>query len=278
MGRFKTKRLSGEIVTKKKENNQISKTIKLILILIFQILFTSTFLYAFDIKYEKTTLELSGGYAGVAMSAVNKAMDNFIAFNSSIGNSSNEKHFTNGDIFSLDVDSYFLTSIGRFSTTLKYENIPLYHNDGIYYYPNGNIYYRIIETYHPVFFTTGIKYWIDFNNNLPNYSMFFGGDIGVNSTNGIFNQKDYEIGYENNYQYVFNNSFNCSGNVEVGAQIMILERIGFRITCGYKIAPGVVNEICTKHERPALVGKNDFFAVDYSGSYVKLGLLAMIFS
>lgn len=252
------------------------KSVLLILFIFINLQFSN--IHAFEFKYDSTNLELSGGYAGVAMTKWNNVIDNSTNEAAAMGFRSVFNHINNSFIFSSVIDNGFNSSIGKINLYFKYEYLSILTKEDIEYWPNGVLFYNSTNEIRPSYFGLGGKHQIiNFSTVYPKFYLTVGADFGIFFTYGFQRGNKYlsdgSLYYEYEKKFEIDKSIFVGGNVELGLNLWFNDRLGIFINGGYRIADGSLHTNMVSCTDLTQIGTKEWWNMDYSGLFVKIGLL-----
>lgn len=238
---------------------------------------------ALDFRYNSTDLVITGGYAGLNMSKWNHDVDIANLDLALMGCTYRSSYIDDAIDFSASVNNLFNTVVGIVSICLKYEHLSIYSMDRTAAYPTGELWFNTTTMMRPSYFGIGVNYVVEFNNdNHRWFNIFLGGDVGLFFTYGFQSQNGY-LTTGDKYYWVYNdfnakNNLFWGGNINIGGNYWITDRTGFEISGGYKMAKGAIDYKITEHTDASKVGTDGWFEVDYSGFFIRGGIILTIWN
>jgi hypothetical protein len=239
---------------------------------------------AFDLKYQKTCLEIAVGDGYTAMDEWNKGFANSAQALYSAGEYLDGPYYyeyADAPFFSLDAGNMYDTGAGLLDISLKYFYISLSEPDMKFTWSNFQTSNSIKTLIRPSFFGVSLKYGLELNKpNFPYFDLFAGFDLGAFTTYG--RQTTYSYYGNGALMGIYSRDFDTGasffpgGSAELTSYTWFTDRLGIAIKGGYRLANGFVNYKVTKDPDQANVGGKGHINVDYSGFYFNAGIVLAV--
>ena len=236
----------------------------------FFFILTHANLFSLDIKYLRACFEFTGGYAGIAMTSWNKVRKEFVGEKELEGFYSEYKEVSNAGTFNINLVNIMKTKWGIFGINIRYDYLSIINSNlKLYFDPEKTkIYVRESSVLRASYFGLGLRYYLFNSDNNHWLDVYVGVDEGL-----FFNWGNVGITYKDiigNVSSHTNDKFNAisepfwGGDYELGINLFLKELVGVTIKTGYRVAEGWVS------------GAGTYYIVDYSGFYIKGGVLINI--